>query len=484
MEKRIENLYIKTFGKAPSEICRLSAAGSNRTYFRMADEGQSVVGCVGTSADENRAFVYMARHFEGLQLPVPHVIAVSDDSMCYLQEDLGSESLYDLVAEGRKAGGKYSDGEVELLKRTIALLPDMQFKGAQGFDFGKCYQCREMDEDCVRFDLNYFKYCYLKLVGTEFDEYALEGDFKLMTSRLTSFGTDTFLYRDFQARNVMMKEGRPFFIDFQGGRKGPIYYDVASFLWQASSRFSNELRGVLIDEYLRSLSKYVQIGREDFMGNLKLFVLFRTLQVLGAYGYRGLWEKKRYFIDSIPAALANLAELLKDGICDDYPELKRVANALCMGNDVQKGEFAESPLVVRVFSFSYKRGIPQDESGNGGGYVFDCRAPNNPGRYEPYKQLTGLDKPVIDFIENDDELPRQLESMYRLVDFHVKRYIDRGFTSLMISCGCTGGQHRSVYSAQHIAEYIHGKYGVEVRLCHREQNISQMFARTVTSVNE
>lgn len=477
MEKQIENLYIKTYGAAPTEADRLSAAGSNRTYFRMRRNGESVVGCVGTSAAENRTFVYMARHFVAMGLPMPNVIAVSDDGMCYLQEDLGGESLYDLVAAGRKAGGKYSDAEVSLLKKTIALLPDIQFKGAQGFDFTQCYQCREMDEDCVRFDLNYFKYCYMKLVGVDFDEYALEADFKLLTSRLTSFSTDTFLYRDFQARNVMIRDGRPFFIDFQGGRKGPIYYDVASFLWQASSRFSGALRNELIDEYLCALQKYMSVSREEFVSNLKLFVLFRTLQVLGAYGYRGLWEKKQYFIDSIPAALANLSELLKEGVCADYQELQRVAGVLCKDASAHESVGADSPLVVRVFSFSYKKGIPQDESGNGGGYVFDCRAPNNPGRYEPYKHLTGLDKPVIDFIEKDGELLRQLESMYRLVDFHVKRYIDRGFTSLMISCGCTGGQHRSVYSAQHIAEYIHRKYGVEVRLCHREQNISQVMKK-------
>ena len=477
MEKQVINLYIKTYGKTPENVCRLSGAGSNRAYFRLSADGESVIGCVGTSTVENATFIYMSRHFEGCGLPVPHVISVSEDGVCYLQEDLGGDSLYDLISVGRKSGGKYNDDEVKLLEKTIAQLPDMQFKGAEGFDFSQCYQCREMDEDCVRFDLNYFKYCYLKLVGADFDEYALEVDFKHLTSRLTSFDTDTFLYRDFQARNVMVWEGKPFFIDFQGGRRGPIYYDVASFLWQASSRFGRELRMRLVDVYLQSLQKYQAVGREEFIKNLKLFVLFRTLQVLGAYGYRGLWEKKQYFINSIPDALKNLNELLEEGVCDDYQELMKVALALCKDVNAAECVSTDSPLVVKVFSFSYKKGIPQDESGNGGGYVFDCRAPNNPGRYEPYKQLTGLDKPVIDFIENDGELPRQLQSMYSLVDFHVQRYVERGFTSLMISCGCTGGQHRSVYSAQHIAEYVHRKYGVEVQLCHREQGIKQIFQR-------
>lgn len=480
MEDKLKRLYITTYGSEPVSMERLSAAGSNRTYYRMVGlNGKSVIGCVGTSVDENASFIYISRHFAEKSLPVPQVISVSEDMSCYIQEDLGTDSLYELVSRGRCNGGVYDDDEIALLKRTLTLLPDLQFRGAEDFDFGRCYQCKEMDLDSIMFDLNYFKYCYLKLSGIEFDEFALERDFKLIASQILAHESDTFLYRDFQARNVMISGGEPFFIDFQGGRKGPIYYDVASFLWQASSNYNDELRSLLIDEYLLSLQRYKKIGHSDFLKNLSLFVLFRTLQVLGAYGFRGLWEKKQYFINSIPAALNNLERIVKDGACDDYPELHRIACALCEQNKClnKKGEDSDNQLVVRVFSFSYKKGIPIDKTGNGGGYVFDCRAPNNPGRYEPYKHLTGLDQPVIDFIEHDGELPKMLNSMYSLVDFHVRRYVDRGFTSLMISCGCTGGQHRSVYSAQHIAEYIHDKFGVEVHLCHREQGINTIFPR-------
>ncbi len=497
MQKLI-GLYKSTFGHAPHSVNELTKAGSNRTYVRLTnDQGDSVIGCIGTSVEENRTFIYMARHFCKQSLPVPRIISVSDDETTYLQEDLGSQSLFDLIAAGRNAGGNYNEQEVELLKRTIRQLPHFQFRGAEGFDFSRTYQSATFDATSIMFDLNYFKYCFLKLADIPFDERALEQDFvELTSSLLTPHGShsslltphSSLLYRDFQARNVMIREGEPYMIDFQGARRGPIFYDVASFLWQASSLFSDELRMTLIDEYLLELRNYDDISRNEFMSTLKMFVLFRTLQVLGAYGYRGLWEKKKHFIDSIPPAIANLSQLVNEGVLNDYPELRAITEQLAensvstphsslIKNDTTYiATNPTQPLVVRVFSFSYKKGIPQDESGNGGGYVFDCRATHNPGRYEPYKQLTGLDSPVIDFLEEDGEILHQLNAMYSLVDFHVARYKERGFTNLMISCGCTGGQHRSVYCAQHIAEHINSKFGVEVHICHREQNITSVLS--------
>ncbi len=497
MQTLIE-LYKATYGHAPHSVHELTKAGSNRTYVRLANEkGDSVIGCIGTSVDENRTFIYMARHFLAQSLPVPQIISVSNDETTYLQEDLGSQSLFDLIAAGRNAGGIYNAEEMELLKRTIRLLPHFQFRGAEGFDFTRTYQSATFDAESIMFDLNYFKYCFLKLADISFDERALEQDFVELTSSLLT-PHSSLLYRDFQARNVMIRDGKPYMIDFQGARRGPIFYDVASFLWQASSLFSDELRMELIDEYLSELHTYTDISREDFLATLKVFVLFRTLQVLGAYGYRGLWEKKKHFIDSIPPAVDNLSQLVREGVCDGYPELRAIAeqlnshspsglhknssllaphSSLIQNDSTYLSSNPAQPLVVRVYSFSYKKGIPQDESGNGGGYVFDCRATHNPGRYEPYKQLTGLDRPVIDFLEEDGEILHQLNAMYSLVDFHVARYKERGFTNLMISCGCTGGQHRSVYCAQHIAEHINSKFGVEVHICHREQNINQILTK-------
>ncbi len=501
MQKLLE-LYRRWAGCDAQGIDKLAGAGSNRAYYRLRQsDGTTVIGVVGTSREENEAFVYLARHFEEKRLPMPRVLAMSDDGMRYLQTDLGGTSLFDAIAKGRKNGGEYSEKEIELLKRTIRILPEIQIRGGEGLDFAHCYPQPTFDKTNVMFDLNYFKYCFLKATGVDFHEMRLEEDFRRMAKDLDALtGDSTFMYRDFQARNVMLDgDGNPWFIDFQGGRRGPYYYDVASFLWQASARYPQTLRNELIDEYYAKLQTLTAVPeREVFDRRLSLFVLFRTLQVLGAYGFRGYFEQKQHFIDSIPPAIDNLRQLLEADICpySYLAEVLKNVSAICATEKPSlrgvKSEFTnlksrvfeskipslqqpENQLVVKVFSFSFHKGIPKDESGNGGGYVFDCRATHNPGRYAPYKKLTGLDAEVIKFLEDDGEIIPFLENIYQLADAHVERYIERGFTSLMFSFGCTGGQHRSVYSAQHLAERISRKYGVEVRLCHREQNISQIF---------
>ena len=508
MEKLVE-LYDMWHNSMPVNTVRLAGAGSNRAYYRLFDEeGNSVVGVVGTSRDENHAFIYLSEHFTKRQLPVPQILAVSDDGLRYLQTDLGEVSLFDAIRGGREAGGRYNLDEQELLKRTIRQLPNIQIRGARELDWQNCYPQPEFDEDSVLFDLNYFKYCFLKPSDLDFNELKLEANFRLFAKDLTSEQCDSFMYRDFQARNVMLDAGgNPFFIDYQGGRKGPFYYDLASFLWQASARYSNKLRRELVLEYYNALQQYIEVPSvRHFVARLSLFVLFRTLQVLGAYGFCGYFERKKHFLDSIPPAMDNLRALLKLGedvfpypyMMDmlrrltDMPRYAHIEEPAVSRADgyktTDKNVYAahpqdgpatfskydgKGPLRVRVFSFSYRKGIPADESGNGGGYVFDCRSTHNPGRYEPYKKLTGLDEPVIRFLEDDGEILTFLESVYKLADAHVQRYIDRGFTDLMFSFGCTGGQHRSVYSAQHLAEHIHNKYGIEVHVCHREQGIEQ-----------
>ena len=505
--KQLVELYSKWSGAEPAHIEKMAGAGSNRTYYRMTNnEGESVVGCIGTSRDENHAFIYLARHFAQRQLPVPQVLAVSADELRYLQQDLGHTSLFDAIRGGREAGGRYTLEEQELLRRTIRELPNVQFRGARGLDFSQCYPQPEFDAENVRFDLNYFKYCFLKATELDFHELKLEADFRLLTKDLTGEPSDAFMYRDFQARNIMLAPSL-FFIDFQGGRRGPFYYDLASFLWQASARYPDRLRRQLIDEYYQSAQQYNEMpAREHFDQRLRLFVLFRTLQVLGAYGFRGYFERKQHFIDSIPPAIQNLRELISHPF--PYPYLTDLLRRLTLLPQFQHIELAAKtradgykttdvnpynahpkdgpatfskydgagPLVVKVYSFSYRKGIPVDESGNGGGYVFDCRSTHNPGRYEPYKQLTGLDEPVIRFLEDDGEILTFLDSVYRLADAHVQRYIQRGFTSLMFCFGCTGGQHRSVYSAQHLAEHIHSRFGIEVHIYHREQGITSILS--------
>lgn len=514
--QRLIDLYKRLRKAAPNDVTQLAGAGSNRKYYRLTSKTigeQSLIGVLGTSAAENSSFISIANFLKDSGINVPQVLAVTDDCTAYLQTDLGNVSLFDLLKEGREADGKYSKAEVEMLSKVICDLPSIQLAGSNKL-FECCHPVKTMDERSIMFDLNYFKYCYVKLVGAEFDEYALQDDFEQLAHDLMKdCDTDTFLYRDFQARNIMITNGTPYYIDFQGGRRGPIYYDVASFLWQASARYSNELRLKLITEYVASLNSIAtkhfgidhpmsSITVDNFIPRLYLFVLFRLLQVLGAYGYRGLWEHKQHFIDSIPLALANLGEELRRGTINSYPTLKSLCDILIKNQsstsekllqqpttsvtDTTKSKISElikadsnylktdaKPLVVRVYSFSFKRGIPKDITPNGGGFVFDCRSTHNPGRYAEYKHLTGLDTPVIEFLEEDGEIITFLSNIYPLVDFHVKRFMERGFTDMMVSFGCTGGQHRSVYSAQKVAEHIHQKFRIEVRLCHREQNIEQ-----------
>lgn len=509
MDKLIE-LYTEWAGAEPAGVEKLPVQGSNRAYYRLTDaDGMSVVGCVGTSRDENHAFIYLARHFAKRRIPVPKLLAVSGDELRYLQEDLGKQSLFDAIRGGREAGGRYNQREKRLLVSAIRELPNIQLRGARGLDWSNCYPQPEFDIDSVLFDLNYFKYCFLKPTELNFHELKLEANFRLFAKDLTSEPMDSFLYRDFQARNIMLDANdHPYFIDFQGGRKGPFYYDLASFLWQASAKYSFKLRRELVYEYYDALKNYTEVPSvRHFVNRLSLFVLFRTLQVLGAYGFRGYFERKKHFLDSIPPAIQNLRDVLKMGekvfpypymlemlrrLTElprfaqlEQPAVNRADGFRITAQNIYRAHpqdgpatyskyDGKGPLVVRVYSFSYRKGIPEDPSGNGGGYVFDCRSTHNPGRYEPYKKLTGLDEPVIRFLEDDGEILQFLESVYRLADHHVKRYIQRGFTSLMFSFGCTGGQHRSVYSAQHLAEHLHNKFGVEVIVNHREQNICQV----------
>lgn len=468
-------LFKEYTGSEAENVRLLTGSGSNRTYCRMEADGRRLMGVKGVDAHENEAFITIARHFHECGIPVPQVLAVSADMLYYLQEDLGDTLLSDMVAAAGKAGGIHEESALEgLLCRTMSLLPKIQFEGARGLDFSVCYPQPSFDRRMVMFDLNYFKYCFLKPSGVEFNEVLLQDDFERFADGLLKEDSDTFLYRDFNARNVMVRDGNPYFIDFQGGRRGPIYYDVASFVWQARARYPQWLKEKMVESYLGALESYMPVAKEDFMARLKQFILFRMLQVLGAYGFRGLIEHKAQFVVSIPPAMDILKELLP-GAFDEYPYLKKVLEALVSLEKFEDRSSRDGRLEVKVCSFSYKKGIPQDMSGNGGGYVFDCRSIHNPGRYEPYKKLTGKDEPVIRFLEEDGEILRFLDHVYGVVDPHVETFRGRGFTDLMVSFGCTGGQHRSVYCAEHLARHLAEKYpDIRVRLTHREQNITEI----------
>ena len=475
-------LYKQYTGCTADTLQCIAGSGSNRVYYRMGTTSgtstssvtdklpTTVIGVHGKVEKENKAFIAIAKEFEKAGIPAPKVLAVSEDNLYYLTSDLGDESLFfNYIAKG------FDDECVSLLHKTVAMLPKIQYEIGRTLDFSVCFPVADFDERGIRWDLNYFKYNFLKLSTIEFDEALLEDCFDHLVNVLLCESTDTFLFRDFQSRNVMVSGGKPCFIDFQGGRRGPIYYDLVSFVYQAKAAIPSDIREELIRTYLNSLKVYREVDEKDFREKLMLFALFRNLQVLGAYGYRGLIEGKAHFISSIPFAIKNLKALLEECKITGIDYLISLLNELIeYHTDSTAEQIDSSKLCVDIYSFSYKKGIPADYSGNGGGFVFDCRAVHNPGRYKEYKQLTGLDKGVIDFLEEDGEMVEFMKSVYALADASVARYLERGFTHLQFSFGCTGGQHRSVYGAEHLAEHLSEKFGVQIRLTHREQKIKRI----------
>ncbi len=463
----LSDLFHSITGVSPQSIKALSAAGSNRLYYRLTADQHSLIGVVGTSNDENKAFVVISRHFAASSLPVPRVLAHTPDYSCYLQEDKGDVLLFDYLTDSRKSE-KYSADDLKLLYKAMQGLAEIQIKGDKYMDYTVCYPQPSFDERTIRWDLNYFKYDFLKITGLDFKEDQLENDFEMLIEDLQACKYWGFMYRDFQSRNIMVHNNELSYIDFQGGRRGPLAYDVASFVWQAKAAYPQEIKEQLVNVYLKTLKDNIELDEIQFRDELNRMVYFRLLQVLGAYGFRGLIEKKVAFAESIPFAIKSLTELTKSN--KKYSYLNQLIADLSLMERFKFG-VKRDKLLIKIYSFSYKKGIPEDYTSNGGGFVFDCRAIHNPGKYNEYKKLTGLDPSVKDFLEKDGEILHFIENVKSIVSPSVERYLKRGFTDLMISFGCTGGQHRSVYSAQNIAEYLHKHYNVDVELIHREQNI-------------
>ncbi len=444
----------------------LPAAGGDRVYVRLSSpNGPTVIGTSGNDVVENKAFVKLSEVFFGHGLNVPQVYAVDEGFHSYLQTDLGGEQLLPLLQ---------GDKRLPLSEEALRILVDMQTVDED--EWSPYVYSAPFSRRMVMWDLNYFKYEFAKPCGVMFDENRLEDDFESFSSRASQYGPELwgFMYRDFQSRNVMIKNDEPFFIDFQGGRKGPVLYDAVSFLWQSKAGFSKEERKLLLNEYIKKFSSVRGISVDRLWTHVGEMALLRTLQVLGAYGFRGLVEKRSHFIESIPGALANLSELIDAGELDAYPELRHVCQQLVESRYSRRE--SKDGLTVKVFSFSYKKGYPEDLSGNGGGFMFDCRGMHNPGRYDEYKSLTGLDKEVVDFLESKGEVQEFLENAYKMVSPSVDCYRRRGFNSLQVGFGCTGGRHRSVYCAQHLAERLADAFhDVRIEVCHRERGITKVF---------
>jgi len=466
----IEETYKKFSGKQPDFIQPLPPSGSNRRYFRTGIEGNTIIAAYNPDRAENEAFIYITQQLRDAGANVPEIYFQDLDHHIYLLEDLGDVDLFKLVSEARHKGKEdYSDW----YKEVIRTMPAIQYKAAKDFDFSICYPRSAFDKQSMLWDLNYFKYHFLKLAYTPFHEQKLEDDFHTLVDFLMEAPSDFFLFRDFQSRNIMIRNNQVYFIDYQGGRKGALQYDLASLLFEAKTALSPELRSEMLEFYLDEFRTYSFFNRKTFLRYYPGFILIRLLQAFGAYGYRGYFERKPYFLQSIPPAMANLKWLLFNlelGI--KLPHLTATLKQMIDQPAFQATYLPNDKLAVSVFSFSYRKGLPEDYTGNGGGYVFDCRLLPNPGILDQFKGLTGKDKAVIDFLENKPEVEQFLRNVKNIVFSSVDDYITRGYEHLMVSFGCTGGQHRSVYCAEYLSDELRNNYDIHVNVIHREQKES------------
>jgi aminoglycoside/choline kinase family phosphotransferase len=472
MQSSMVRLFERRFGTEPASVLEVSADGSNRRYYRLIGPAmETAVGAWGPDPEENRAFISFTRAFHGGDLPVPELYGYDEDAGVWLLEDLGDTTLFDALAVARQREGTEFPASMEAVyRRVLRELPRFQVDGAQLIDFDVAYPRAAFDKQSIRWDLNYFKYHFLKLAHIPFNEQRLEHDFGTLTWFLLQADREYFLYRDFQSRNVMLREGEPYFIDYQGGRKGALHYDVASLLYDAKAAIPEPARARLLEAYLAALSAYVPVDRAAFLEHYRGYVVIRALQALGAYGYRGFFERKPRFLQSVPFAARNLAGILKRGLPLELPELEGTLRRIAE-RYAGEGEEAEAPgLKVRISSFSYRRGYPEDPGGHGGGFVFDCRGLPNPGRQLEFSDRSGLDRPVIGFLDGRAEAQVFWRDVWRLVERQVEEYLRRGFTSLSVAFGCTGGQHRSVYMAERLARHLADVFPqVHLRVDHRER---------------
>jgi len=466
--KKLTTLYKSWSGKEPDNLEKIPGSGSSRQYFRISGIKGKVIGAYNQDERENEAFLSFTEHFCAEELPVPRILEVNRKDYCYLLTDLGDVTLFSRLTERRKEQKDFPDEIIDHYKKILNWLPLFQVKAGKSIDFRKCYPRPAFDRQSMLWDLNYFKYYFLKLVKAPFDEQKLEDDFKTLTTFLLSADSDFFMYRDFQSRNVMIVDEHPWFIDYQGGRKGALQYDIASLLYDAKADIPELVREELLGYYLQRLIRYTDINIENFTWYYYGFVLIRILQALGAYGFRGYYENKPHFLQSIPFALKNLQFLIGSGkIPVPLPTLIQALEGI-IGFKLSARTQVRSNLTVMIVSFSYKREIPLDDSGNGGGFVFDCRALPNPGRYTEYQTLTGKDQPVIEFLKKETAVDEFINHSFSLVDQSVQTYIDRGFTHLQVNFGCTGGQHRSVYCAEALAKYLKERHVINVEVKHTE----------------
>ncbi len=475
--EEIKNLF-QSYSTSPViSVEKLPQSGSDRIYFRVATEHDSYIATFNKNVKENLTFFNFSLHFKKKNCPVPEIYSVNSKQTIYIQEDFGNDSLLTKLEEYG-----HNDYTYHLIKQSLKSLAWLQINGDKNLDYNWCITSKKFGKQAIISDLLYFKYYFLDTLKIPYDKEKLIDDFEALSTYLTKVDHKYFMFRDFQSRNIMVKDDKVYFIDYQGGMKGALQYDVASLLWQAKAALSDEWKNSLLEYYIDCIEEILQkpVDRIRFTSQYNGYVLIRLLQVLGAYGFRGLFERKAHFLTSIPLALRNFKWFLANKhIGIRLPEFERVLNIM-IEDEIVKGfepvqADASTPLVVKINSFSYlASGYPKDESNNGGGFVFDCRGILNPGRFEEYKAVNGRNKRVINFLEQQTKMPEFLNSVYNLIDIAVQNYIERGFESLMVSFGCTGGCHRSVYAADALARHVRNKFNVKVELNHIEQNIKEI----------
>jgi aminoglycoside/choline kinase family phosphotransferase len=482
VERKLIELFQSHFKEMVRIVTPLKAHGSDRKIYRLAGVTRSAIGVANADRAENIAFLEFSRHFKKVGLPVPEIYIEDLDHGVYLEEDLGDLTLFDALTRARRGPDDFPVEIEAIYKKVVRILPKFQIEGGKDLNYEVCYPRSTYDRQSMIWDLNYFKYHFLKLAGIPFNEQKLEDDFQKLADFLMEAEGPYFLYRDFQSRNILLRAGtpdpkdhsgipyEPFFIDYQGGRRGALQYDIASLLNQARAQIPEEVRQRLLTEYLNALESYIPVDRNAFIRYYHGFVLIRMMQTLGAYGFRGLYQRKPKFLLSIPEAVRNLKHFFyTHQLPIDLPELTTVLHSIVSTLNKDKKNPSENRLTVRIFSFSYlSSGIPLDETGTGGGFVFDCRYLPNPGREAAYQQKTGRDAEVIAYLKNIPAVEEFLKHCFALVDAAVETFISRNFTSLTVCFGCTGGQHRSVYSAECLAKHLKEKYDINVELRHRE----------------
>ncbi len=466
---KVFELYKNEFGREPDSLNALPISGSDRRYFRLPGGGSSVIAAYNPIIEENVAFIEFTKHFHKAGLPVPEIICVDDDKLAYLITDLGDKTLFSTLPN-KYEQVEFSKETINTYKKVLKILPEFQVKAGKSINYDVCFPRKYFDKQSIMWDLNYFKYYFLKVGGIAFNEQKLENCFLEFTNLLSEAESDFFMYRDFQSRNIMLVDNEPWFIDYQGGRKGALQYDVASLLYDAKANMPFSLREELLNYYINVLKNHLSFDEEKFRLHYYAFVLVRVFQAMGAYGFRGFIEKKPVFLQSVPYAINNLEYLYNNKLIPHQMKyfdeiIKQIINSN-LREKYRSNSENNNELTVRIFSFSYKKGIPDDLSGNGGGFIFDCRALPNPGREEKYKTLCGLDKEVVDYLDAKPEVERFLNNTVNVAGQSVENYLSRGFYDLMISFGCTGGQHRSVYCAEKTAKLIRSKYNVRVDIEH------------------